>query len=139
MIIAGPGIRHGADSHLVLNIDLAPTILELAEIPVPQNMHGSSLLPLLKNKKPKWREDFLYEAPTPTLGSRPLLALRTQRYKLIQTFDDSELSQVVFEELYDLEREPKETKNLDDIPDYSNILQRLRGRLKRARSAVKSV
>ncbi|MFC1637122.1 sulfatase/phosphatase domain-containing protein, partial [Planctomycetota bacterium] len=44
MIIAGPGIEHGTDSHLVLNIDLAPTILELAKIPIPRNMHGESFL-----------------------------------------------------------------------------------------------
>jgi len=139
MIIAGPGIRQGTDSRLVLNIDLAPTILELAQIPVPQNMHGKSLLPLLNSKKAKWKESFLYEAPTPALGSRPLLALRTQRYKLIQTFDESELSQVVFEELYDLKQDTKETNNLVDIPDYSNILQRLRGQIKRTRSVLKSV
>lgn len=139
MIVAGPGIPHGTDSHLVLNIDLAPTILELAKIPIPQNMHGASLLRLLKNKNVNGRESFLYEAPTPSLGSQPLLALRTQRYKLVQTYDDDELSQVVFEEFYDLQQDPKEMKNPADVPDYSTILQRLENQLKRAKTAIQSV
>jgi len=137
MIIAGPGIEPATDSHLVLNIDLAPTILELAQIGIPQNMHGSSLLRLLKDKETNWRESFLYEAPTPSLGSRPLLALRTQRYKLVQTFDVDEPSRVVFEELYDLQQDPKETKSLADVPDYSNVLKRLRVQLKLARNGIR--
>jgi len=137
MIIAGPGVEPATDSHLVLNIDLAPTILELAQIGIPQNMHGSSLLRLLKDKETNWRESFLYEAPTPSLGSRPLLALRTQRYKLVQTFDVDEPSRVVFEELYDLQQDPKETKSLADVPDYSNVLKRLRVQLKLARNGIR--
>jgi arylsulfatase A-like enzyme len=136
MIIAGPGIEHGTDENLVLNIDLAPTILELAQIPIPQNMHGESLLRLLKNKETQWRKSFLYEAPTPSLGSRPLLALRTQRYKLVQTYDEDELSRVVFEELYDMQQDPKEINNLADVPDYSSILHQLRSQLKRAISKI---
>ena len=139
MIVAGPGIPHGTDSHLVLNIDLAPTILELAKIPIPKNMHGESLLRLLKSKNAKWRESFLYEAPTPSLGSQPLLALRTQRYKLVQTFDVNKPARVVFEELYDLQQDPKEMKNLASPPEYSTILRRLQNQLKRAKSEIKSV
>ena len=138
MIVAGPGIPHGTDSHLVLNIDLAPTILELAKIPIPKNMHGESLLRLLKSKNAKWRESFLYEAPTPSLGSQPLLALRTQRYKLVQTFDVNKPARVVFEELYDLQQDPKEMKNLASPPEYSTILQQLQSQLKRAKNAIKS-
>ena len=138
MIVAGPGIPAGTDSHLVLNIDLAPTILELAKIPIPRNMHGESLLRLLRNKNAKWRDSFLYEAPTPSLGSRPLLALRTQRYKLIQTYDDEKLSRIAFEELYDLQQDPKEMKNLASLPEYLTILQQLQGQLKRAKNVIKS-
>jgi arylsulfatase A-like enzyme len=137
MIVAGPGIEHAVNSHLVLSIDLAPTILELAKTPIPKNLHGESLLRLLKNKNAKWRESFLYEAPTPTLGSRPLLALRTQRYKLVQTFEKDDLSRVVFEELYDIKHGPREMKNLAGSPRYANILKQLRSQLKQARSTIK--
>jgi len=138
MMIAGPGIEHGVDSRLVLNIDLAPTILELARIPAPQNMHGKSLLRLLKSQNAQWRRSFLYEAPTPTLGSRPLLALRTERYKLIQTFDADEPSRVVFEELYDVKHDPTEMNNLAGQIEYDETLQQLRSKLERVNMSVKS-
>jgi arylsulfatase A-like enzyme len=47
LVVAGPGLEGAADGHLVLNADLAPTMLDLAGLPVPGNMHGRSLAPLL--------------------------------------------------------------------------------------------
>ena len=138
MIVAGPGIKRRIDSNLVLNIDLAPTILELAQVEIPNNMHGRSLVPLLKGKHVKWRQSFLYEAPTPSLGSRPLSALRTHRYKFVQTYDIDEPQQVVFEELYDLEQDPKEMKNLAGDAGCAETTRKLRTELERARSAVNS-
>ena len=46
---------------MVLNVDIAPTILELAGMPVPEIMDGTSIKPLLEGKGIKWRQDFLYE------------------------------------------------------------------------------
>jgi len=46
---------------MVLNFDLAPTILELAHLSIPDNMQGRSFLPLIKGQSPKWRTSFLYE------------------------------------------------------------------------------
>ena len=137
MIVAGPGIEHRVDSNLILNIDLAPTILELAQVGVPENMHGSSLVPLLRGKDVNWRRSFLYEAPTSSLGSRPLLALRTHRYKFVQTFDIDEPQRVVFEELYDLELDPAEMSNVIDEPSHASVAQRLRNDLRRKKNAVK--
>jgi arylsulfatase A-like enzyme len=66
---------------LVLNVDIAPTMMELAGLTVPKEMHGRSLVPLLLGREtdPDWREQFLYEAPVPQLGSWPFYAVRTQR------------------------------------------------------------
>jgi len=129
MIVTGPGIERRVDSNLVLNIDLAPTILELAQVEIPKNIHGKSLVPLLKGEKVDWRQSFLYEAPTPSLGSRPLLALRTHRYKFVQTYDVDERQRVVFEELYDLDQNPTEVSNVIDEPSYSDIARQLRNKL----------
>jgi arylsulfatase A-like enzyme len=137
MIVAGPGIERRVDSNLILNIDLAPTMLELAQVEVPKNMHGSSLLPLLRGKDVNWRRSFLYEAPTSSLGSRPLLALRTHRYKFVQTFDIDEPQRVVFEELYDLELDPAEMSNVIDESSHTSVAQRLRNDLRRKKNAVK--
>ena len=137
MIVAGPGIEHRIDSNLVLNIDLAPTILELAQVDIPENMHGSSLVPLLRGKDVNWRRSFLYEAPTPSLGSQPLFALRTHRYKFVQTYDIDKPQRVVFEELYDLEQDPKEMSNVVGEPSYVGIARQLRSKLILKRNAVK--
>jgi len=112
MIVAGPGINATVDRHLVLNVDLAPTLLELAGLPLPEKMHGTSLVPLLRGSRVEWRSSFLYEAPTPSLGSWPLVAVRTERWKYIQTFDKDEPTCLAFEELYHLHRDPHEMRNL---------------------------
>ena len=137
MIVAGPGIERRVDGNLVLNIDLAPTILELAQAEIPKNMHGKSLVPLLKAEKVAWRQSFFYEAPTPSLGSRPLLALRTHRYKFVQTYDIDNRQQVVFEELYDLEQDPKEMSNVVSESSYAGIARQLRSELRLRKNAVK--
>lgn len=137
MIVAGPGIERHVDSNLVLNIDLAPTILELAQVGIPKDMHGKSLVPLLNGKDVNWRQSFLYEAPTPSLGSRPLLALRTHRYKFVQTYDIGEQRRVAFEELYDLEQDPKEMKNLARETEYVEIMRHHRTELGHIQNAIR--
>lgn len=82
MLVKGPGIAPHEVSELVLNIDLAPTLAELAGLPPLAGVDGRSLAPLLKGEPVSdWRERFLYEAPTTTLGVYPHFAVRTQRWK----------------------------------------------------------
>ncbi|MSV27874.1 MAG: DUF4976 domain-containing protein, partial [Bryobacterales bacterium] len=86
-----------------------PTMLEAAGIPVPDNMHGRSLLPLLKGGATNWRTEFVYEylwerdyPQTPTV-----IGLRTDRYSFMQYHGAWDL-----DELYDLERDPGQMNNL---------------------------
>jgi N-acetylglucosamine-6-sulfatase len=92
-----------------LSIDIAPTILEMTNQPIPESMHGESLLPLIQNKKTEWRKDFLYEyfidfnaVQTPTI-----FGLRTQEYSYSST-------QGVWDifELYDMKKDPEQKNNL---------------------------
>ena len=108
MAIAGPSTSPKVSTDLVLNIDLTATIYDLAGLPVPTSLHGRSLLALVSGEAPSdWRTSFLYEAPTPQLGSRPLWAARNSRWKYIETHVDEGK---VFAELYDLQADAIERK-----------------------------
>ncbi len=122
----------------MLNVDLAPTMLDLAGLSVPESMHGRSLVPLLKGKKTDWRKSMLYEAPTPSLGSWPLFAVRTQRWKYIRTFDIKNRAKLAFEELYDLKADPAEMRNLADQAEYATLQRQLAEELQRLRRAIGS-
>jgi N-acetylglucosamine-6-sulfatase len=118
MIARLPGvIEPGSISdELVLNIDLAPTILDMATVPnTDAVMHGRSLRPLFEQDPVPWREAFLYEywqenmfwQKPGTPRSPSILALRTATHKLI-TYSDFEN----WTELFDLEADPYERRNL---------------------------
>ena len=136
MILAGPRIKNTVDDHLVLNIDLMPTILDLADLPIPENVQGCSLMPLLEGRAGDWRTSFLYECPRSSLGVKPHFAVRTARYKYVQTFEDETLDSIVFEELYDLRADPTEIKNLARDPDHQQMKKALIAKLKAHRERI---
>ena len=107
---------------MVLNVDIAPTILQLADHNVPEQVQGRSLVPLLTGQRPKWRTDFFYEH----LFNHPKIpkteALRTQRFKYARYIDFD------YEELYDLKSDPQETVNLAKNEKYRRTLKSLRKR-----------
>jgi N-acetylglucosamine-6-sulfatase len=92
-----------------LNVDIAPTLLELAGAPIPKEMHGRSLAPLFKGNPRKWRESFLTEyfaeERFPNIASWQ--AVRAARWKHVHY---TELEGA--DELYDLKADPGEMKNL---------------------------
>jgi len=101
---------------IAANIDIAPTILDAAGLTPPDHYHGQSLLPLARGEEPAdWREDLVYEyfwerwAPsTPTLH-----ALVTPRWKYVRAYGVWDVP-----ELYDLENDPHELKNLFHDPQH---------------------
>lgn len=136
MLIAGPGTSAKVEERIALNIDLAPTMLAIAGIPVPEAMHGRSLLPLVSGEPVEWRDGFVYEAPTPALGSQPIMAVRTARWKLIRTYDAGNPAKVAFEELYDLQSDPAEMRNLAADPAHATRLDELRARIEAHRRTI---
>ena len=112
------------DGHLVLNIDLAPTLAAVAGTRIPGG-EGRSLLPLLRSHRPvPWRSDFLIEhiAGPPQRDVPTYCAVRTERYKYV-------LYQTGEQELYDLLRDPHELDNIATHPSASPIADHLRQRL----------
>ncbi len=111
---------------MVLNLDVAPTLLDIAGLPVPAEMQGKSMLPLAESKKVDWRKDWLYEYyEYPGFENvPPCRGIRTDRFKLIHFFIEPEAF-----ELYDLQKDPNEMNNLYGKPGYEEITAHLKERL----------
>jgi len=118
---------------MVLDLDLAPTFLDLAGVPVPEHVQGKSVLPLAQSPDPAFREAWYYqyfEWPNPE-AVRPHRGIRTEHYKLIHYgMEPQEF------ELYDLRSDPGETNNLYDNPQYKSVQTDLWERLNRLQAAV---
>ncbi len=120
---------------IVSNIDFAETFLEAAGVPVPADMQGRSLVPLLRGETPPdWRTSFYYqyfEYPTPH-HVRPHHGVVTSRYKLVR-FDGPDLDAW---ELFDLEKDPLELRNAYQDPAYGSVVADLKLELDRLRAEL---
>ena len=135
MMIAGPSTKAQVVDELALNIDLTATIYDLAGLKIPKSVHGQSLLPLAMGRsRDDWRTSFLYEAPTPQLGSQPLWAVRDENWKYVCTKVSDQPN--VLEELYDLRSDASELRNLAGNPKQSDTVERLRAALKQHKATV---
>jgi N-acetylglucosamine-6-sulfatase len=111
---------------VVANIDIAPTIMEAMGLKPAAHFDGRTLIPLLRGEKVPWRDYFLYAyywernyPQTPTV-----FALRGERYKFITYYGlwDSD-------ELYDLQADPDEMKNLINDPGHRQTVEVMTKRL----------
>jgi arylsulfatase A-like enzyme len=112
-------------------VDLAPTLLELAGAPIGPHIQGRSLVALLRARPDDWRrsvliEFYTYENPFPHLMDMDYRALRTERYKYIHWVRHPGL-----DELYDLEKDPFELRNLAADPSAAALRTQLRSELAR--------
>lgn len=118
-----PGSRN---DRMVLNIDIAPTVLDLAGMETPKWMHGRSMTPLFDGDPKDWRKDWLYEYfEYPNEHEVPRQrGVRSDRYKLIHYYDAPEAF-----ELYDLKKDPGERNNLYGNAEYDALARQLLRRL----------
>jgi arylsulfatase A-like enzyme len=117
-------------TNLVLNIDVPPTILDVAGVPIPEKMQGRSLVALARGEAPAdWRKDIWIEHLMMEPSIRKHEGVRTERYKYIRYFE----ANPVLEELYDLREDPLETVNLVNSPRHRPILEQLRRRTNQLR------
>jgi arylsulfatase A-like enzyme len=115
---------------MVLNVDVAPTLLELAAVQVPGGFHGHSFVPLLEGRNAPWRDAFLYEyyEYPAELCVRKNRGVRTTSHKLIHFYEQPEEW-----ELYDLVSDPDQTVNLASWRDQSPRLRELQAKLEQLR------
>ncbi|MBS1815652.1 MAG: sulfatase [Acidobacteria bacterium] len=107
-----------------LNIDLHPTVLDFAGVQAPENTQGHSFAAEIRNQQAAPREIFFIEHHFPFKGFIPSSdAIRTSRWKYIRYTDNA----APFEELYDLQLDRHETKNLAKSPQHAKHLKTLQG------------
>jgi N-acetylglucosamine-6-sulfatase len=128
MVMQCPGLFSGGRvvEQVVANIDIAPTILEVAGLAKPRDMDGLSFLPLAQSKTTAWRDYFLYVyyweknyPQTPTM-----FALRGDRYKYITYYGLWDT-----DELYDLQADRGEQRNLIRQPEHRAIAREMETKL----------
>lgn len=110
------------NTKMVQNLDFAPTLLAAAQLPIPKDMQGVSLLPLLKGSNEPFRDAVYYhyyEYPAVHMVKRHY-AIVTEDFKLIHFYDDIDEW-----ELYDRKKDPNEMKNVYDDPSYKIIAEEL--------------
>ena len=115
------------ENEMVQNLDFAPTLLEAANIPVPTDMQGESLMPLLTGEKEKWDRDAVYyqyyEYPSVHMIKRHY-GIVTKEYKLIHFYYD-----VDEWELYDRLKDPQELNNVFNDPAYASVVKEMKTKL----------
>ncbi len=116
---------------LVQNLDFAPTLLDYADVEIPEDMQGVSFRGLLANDTTQWRDAVYYtyyEYPSVHMVKRHY-GIATERYKLIHFYYDIDEW-----EMYDLQVDPREMNNVYEDPDYSNVREMLHEELEDLRA-----
>jgi N-acetylglucosamine-6-sulfatase len=111
---------------MVLNLDVAPTILDACGVAAPEGLDGRSWKPLMSDGKAPWRDDFMFDFwHYERKVLPPLQAVRTRTHKLV------EYQFLPGKELYDLVNDPNETTNLYGRPDIREVQADLEKRIAR--------
>jgi arylsulfatase A-like enzyme len=154
LIMRGPGMPAGvAHDELVSQIDVFPTVCELAGIHMPPWLQGHSLLPLVSGTEAPGERQEIFSELTYHAAYEPQRAIRTERFKYLRRFDDYPYPvlancddspskdaylergwarrEVSREALHDLFFNPGEGRNVIDDPDYAEVADALRERLER--------
>ena len=119
---------------MVLNIDVAPTILDIAGVEAPEIMQGKSCMPLFdKSKKTPWRDSYLFTYWRDLIPTLPrIVAVRTDRYVYTTYPDIDDL-----DELYDLQNDPYEMINLAASPEYAEIVKLMAEKIEQLKKETK--
>jgi arylsulfatase A-like enzyme len=118
---------------MILDIDIAPTLLDLAWVKIPDHMQGKSVVGLAGGADPNWRTEWLYdyyEYPGAE-QVKPHRGIRTERYKFIHYYQEPQEF-----ELYDLVNDPGETHNLYGDPQYLALQKDLSYRLQKLQNEI---
>jgi arylsulfatase A-like enzyme len=109
LILTGPKIPNNVlISNMIRQVDIFPTILDLISIPVPNDIDGKNLLPLIAGQDTEELISYIESPPLVENPSMKYIGIRTSKYKFIQNIHDDKQSY----ELYNLQNDPLEEKNI---------------------------
>jgi len=115
---------------MAINVDIAPTLLDLAGVEIPKGMQGRSWVPILKGEAAGWRKDWYYhyyEYPD-AHKVKPHRGVRTETAKLMHYYEEPQEY-----EMYDLAKDPEERVNLYGNPAHAELQKQLLARLEELR------
>jgi len=131
-MFSGPGFQGGGQiQQLISLVDLPPTLLEAAGLPIPAEMEGRSLMPLIRREDSNWTDDVFIQISESQVGR----AVRTSRWKYSVVapeksgWQDSSSDLYVEAFLYDLQSDPYELTNLIGLASHQETAQVMRQRL----------
>jgi len=129
------------NQNMVLNVDIAPTILDYAGIKKPEMMQGESIRPLAEGKQVAWRNDFYYNHLLDTRTSKVYLpkseGIVGSTYKYNRYFSGDDPDDFFYEELFNPKTDPLEISNLANDPEKSMVKNELIERMKSLRVSLK--
>ncbi|HEY6503599.1 MAG TPA: sulfatase [Chitinophagaceae bacterium] len=135
LIVKWPGVtnKKSVSNQMVMNLDFAETILDMAGIKIPADMQGKSFAPVLNGKQKGSFRDAVYyhfyENQEHKVAKH--IGVRTDRYKLIWFYENNEW------ELYDLEKDKSEMSNVYDKPAYKKVQEMMMKKLKEKKEQYK--
>ena len=129
LILTGPKIPNNVlITNMIRQVDIFPTILDLISIPVPKDIDGKNLLPLIEGQDTEELISYIESPPLVENPSMKYIGIRTSKYKFIQNIHDDKQSY----ELYNLQNDPLEEKNI--ITTSSKQIEQLKKSLRTIRN-----
>ena len=128
LIISVPGMKAVGQKTdaLVEFVDMYPTLAELAGLPLPDKLEGTSFKPLLDDPQRTWKSAAFSQYPRTVKGKKLMgYSMRTDRYRFTRWVDREDHSKVNAVELYDHETDPEENSNIANDPTNKALVEKL--------------
>ena len=128
LLISTPGMpsKGTTTDALVEFVDIYPTLAELAGLPLPDHLEGTSFRPLIEDPSRKWKEAAFSQYPRSYKGKRLTgYTMRTDRYRFTRWVHTKDHSKVEAIELYDHEKDPEENINIAPNPENRALIEKL--------------
>ena len=133
LLLSVPGMKNSGTrtDALVEFVDIYPTLSELAGLPLPEHLEGTSFMPLLADPKLPWKSAAFSQYPRSSGGKNLMgYSMRTKNYRFTLWVDRKNHSKVAATELYDHRIDPQENQNIAAKPENADLVKELSAQLR---------